>query len=199
MQNLATAESANMTVPSTAVEKQNMKEEEGEAPTLAPTEKTLESTSTEETEEEGSSSNDDQDADSKRRVSFGCIEIREYSRCLGNNPATTHGPPLSIGWAYNKVGTYDLEEYESVRPPRRVTNQMLIPGDQREDILLDQSKVTKKQIQAVIQEVKAARHKRQLTVAMQEFETWHVAAEFVTRRFLSTSERSVTSTTAKRH
>eukprot|EP00339_Tiarina_fusa_P014880 CAMPEP_0117019836 /NCGR_PEP_ID=MMETSP0472-20121206/15160_1 /TAXON_ID=693140 ORGANISM="Tiarina fusus, Strain LIS" /NCGR_SAMPLE_ID=MMETSP0472 /ASSEMBLY_ACC=CAM_ASM_000603 /LENGTH=225 /DNA_ID=CAMNT_0004724891 /DNA_START=22 /DNA_END=699 /DNA_ORIENTATION=+ len=142
-----------------------------EAPTLAP-----ESETAAETKE-------DPNEPAKRRVTFGRIELREYSRCLGNNPATTHGPPLSLGWSYNKTGTYDMEQYEEARPPRRVTNQMLVPGSVRELILLEQASVTKKQIQAVEQEVKAVRHRRQLTVAMQEFENWHVAAEFVKRRF----------------
>jgi hypothetical protein len=144
---------------------------ETEVPTLAP-----ESDGAAETRE-------DDNTPAQRRVSFGCIELREYSRCLGENPATTHGPPLSLGWSYTKTGTYDLEKYEEGRPPKRATNQMLVPGSVREKILLEQASVTKRQIQAVEQEVKAARHRRQLTVAMQEFENWHIAAEFVKRRF----------------
>ncbi len=119
---------------------------------------------------------------SKRRVNFDQIHIREYSRCLGDNPATTHGPPLSIDWQYNIAGSYDLEEYEQSRPERRVSQQMLIPGSVREDILLKTTDVTKKQMNCVMNEIKAARHRRQLCVAMQEFEDWNLLGEAIVRR-----------------
>jgi hypothetical protein len=119
----------------------------------------------------------------KRGVSFDKIYIREYSRCLGDNPATTHGPPLSLGWAYNIGGTYDLEEYEENRPQRRGNQQMLVPGSIREEILLSQSDVTRKQISKSVAEIKEVRHRRQMCVAMQEFEEWSWFGETIARRF----------------
>lgn len=118
----------------------------------------------------------------KRGVVFGKIHIREYSRCLGDNPATTHGPPLSIDWHYNPAGSYDVEEYEQSRPERRVTQQMLIPGSIREEILLQTAEVTKKQINSTISEIKLARHRRQMSVAMQEFEEFSLFGETILRR-----------------
>jgi hypothetical protein len=117
-----------------------------------------------------------------RAVSFDRVEIREYSRCLGNNPATTHGPPLSIDWAYNKAGTFQLDDYESTRPPRRISQQMLVPGFIREEILMDQTNVTKRQINATIAAIQVDRHRRQICVAMQEFEEWHIPLETIRRR-----------------
>jgi hypothetical protein len=117
-----------------------------------------------------------------RSVSFDRIEIREYSRCLGNNPATTHGPPLSIDWAYNEAGTFPLDDYETTRPPRRISQQMLVPGFVREEILMDQTDATKRQMNATITAIKLDRHRRQMTIAMQEFEEWHIALETIRRR-----------------
>jgi hypothetical protein len=115
-------------------------------------------------------------------VSFDQVEIREYALCLGNNPATTHGPPLSIDWDYNEAGTFGLEEYETTRPPRRITQGMKVPGVVREEMLLDQTDVTKEQINATIAAIQVDRQRRQICVAMQEFEEWHIPLETIRRR-----------------
>lgn len=36
----------------------------------------------------------------RRRVSFGSVQTREYSRTVGDNPACRNGPPLALGWEY---------------------------------------------------------------------------------------------------
>eukprot|EP00541_Cyclophora_tenuis_P001684 CAMPEP_0116567914 /NCGR_PEP_ID=MMETSP0397-20121206/15297_1 /TAXON_ID=216820 /ORGANISM="Cyclophora tenuis, Strain ECT3854" /LENGTH=285 /DNA_ID=CAMNT_0004095009 /DNA_START=34 /DNA_END=888 /DNA_ORIENTATION=+ len=38
---------------------------------------------------------------SKKRVRFGGVEVREYSRVFGDHPLATGGFPLSLGWTYN--------------------------------------------------------------------------------------------------
>ena len=119
----------------------------------------------------------------RRGVTFDSIEVREYARCLGNNPATTNGPPLSIDWPYSKVGRFALEEYEEQRPPRRIANEMMIPASLRESIILEQTDATKTLISAMKSEVQAVRHRRQLTVAMQEFEEWTLVFESLRRKF----------------
>lgn len=48
-------------------------------------------------------------------VSFGQIEIREYPRCLGDNPSVTVGPPISMGWKHDQAYRLDLSEYEIYR------------------------------------------------------------------------------------
>jgi hypothetical protein len=45
----------------------------------------------------------------KRSVSFKTIEVREYERVLGDHPNTTHGPPMSIGWAFVEHDAIDLD------------------------------------------------------------------------------------------
>jgi len=127
----------------------------------------------------------DHQSEKKRNtlVSFGNIEIREYARCLGNNPATTHGASLAIDWKYENVGTYTVDEFEETRPPRRVANQMLVPATLREEILLEHTNTTKRQLTMNEAELKGIRHRRQMTVAMQDFEQWHIFFESMTRKF----------------
>jgi hypothetical protein len=59
---------------------------------------------------------------------------------------------------------------------------MLVPGFVREKILLDQTDVTKRQVNATIAAIRVDRHRRQITIAMQEFEEWHIALETIRRR-----------------
>ncbi len=49
----------------------------------------------------------------KLNVTFSHVQIREYSRTVGDNPSVTCGPPLSIGWKYNKRGELDIDSYEA--------------------------------------------------------------------------------------
>jgi hypothetical protein len=119
----------------------------------------------------------------KRAVSFDNVEIREYARCLGNNPATTNGPSLSLDWCYAKMETINLEDYEKSRLPRRRTDEMLMPGVLRETILKQHTKCSKNDISESVKAIQSARHQRQMCVAMQEFEHWHVGLESLKRKF----------------
>ena len=69
-------------------------------------------------------------------VSFNTVKVREYPIILGDNPSVSEGPPLSIDWHYEDVDEFEVEEYESTRPPRRVTNEMNIPAGIRSKILM---------------------------------------------------------------
>merc|ERR1712232_675180 len=55
----------------------------------------------------------------KKSVSFDQIHVREYIIDLGDNPSCSKGPPLSITWEYEDMGTIDLAEFEEMRPSRR--------------------------------------------------------------------------------
>ena len=75
------------------------------------------------------------DLDRERRVSFDQVDIREYYIELGDNPSCSKGPPLTIGWDFDYMGSINLDEFEECRPPRRFSRQMLIPFDQRTNML----------------------------------------------------------------
>lgn len=61
-----------------------------------------------------------------RHVSFQAIHIREYQREIGDHPCVTSGPPISLGWNYSEeMKTFDLDEYESERRPKRRSEMRL--------------------------------------------------------------------------
>lgn len=62
---------------------------------------------------------------SSSSVHFGTVEIRSYSYCLGDNPACSSGPPISLDWKYREVGAFPVDEYNDCRepdPPFQITN-----------------------------------------------------------------------------
>jgi hypothetical protein len=118
-----------------------------------------------------------------RKVNFDTIQFREYNLALGDNPATTNGPPLSLDWYYQDTEAVLVDDYEESRPPRRITQQMILPGKVREDMLLSQTKTTKMQITRMVSQVRSSRHQRRVSVAMQDFEEWQEALEFLSRRW----------------
>ena len=82
----------------------------------------------------GSHSHNDVLASSERSVSFSTIEFHEHAMILGVSPSTTHGPPLEIEWEKMNSLTFDVNEYEELRPPRRVKEQLIMPGEIREEV-----------------------------------------------------------------
>lgn len=74
----------------------------------------------------------------RRRVRFGAVEFREYRRILCDNPSTTAGPPIGLGWSHDPDETVslDLDLYESEREGcRRSKAELSMPPLVREDLL----------------------------------------------------------------
>ena len=55
---------------------------------------------------------------SKKAVSFGLIQVREYNRVVGDNPTVRAGPPMSIGWEFVQKQDVPVDDYEKLKPPR---------------------------------------------------------------------------------
>uniref|UniRef100_A0A7R9ZGQ7 Uncharacterized protein n=2 Tax=Pseudictyota dubia TaxID=2749911 RepID=A0A7R9ZGQ7_9STRA len=69
-------------------------------------------------------------------LSFGTIEIRQYTRVLGDNPACPAGPPISLGWKYSPKSTVvSIDEYETGRYPRRRDSSLRVSVKRREAML----------------------------------------------------------------
>eukprot|EP00980_Cylindrotheca_fusiformis_P016806 scaffold5064_cov121-Cylindrotheca_fusiformis.AAC.20 len=118
----------------------------------------------------------------RKQVSFDMIEIREYSRCLGDHPDAIKGPPLSIDWQYEEAGSFVLEEYESSRPARRSHTEFMLPAAARSRILKQQANVTHKEIVERIAEIRHVKHQRQMSIAAQEYEHLIVVYQSVKRK-----------------
>lgn len=58
------------------------------------------------------------DSSSKKAVSFGLIQVREYNRVVGDNPTVRVGPPMSLGWEFVEKQAVPLDDYESFERSR---------------------------------------------------------------------------------
>ena len=71
-----------------------------------------------------------------KNVCFDTVTIRSYSQTMGDNPAVSYGPPISLDWDYEQHDDIDIDEYESGRGfSRRTMRQMVISYYRRKAML----------------------------------------------------------------
>lgn len=120
-------------------------------------------------------------------ISFGHVIIRAYSQTLGDNPAVSYGPPISLDWDYEEYEPILLEDYEGTRPPRRSLRQMVLSYYYRKNVLNWQYGFSEEQLKASKQQIKKERFQRQLTAtflpAMQVEAVMESAARKAKRMF----------------
>mmetsp|Transcript_2759 Transcript_2759/g.3921 ORF Transcript_2759/g.3921 Transcript_2759/m.3921 type:complete len:317 (-) Transcript_2759:146-1096(-) len=115
----------------------------------------------------GSNSN----STSSRVVSFDTVQIRQYERALGDNPAVRAGPPLAIGWKYNVTPNKSVEDFEEMRKnenKRRFGKDLLVSPRSRRALLMQEWKISHKHIVKVEKQIKAVRHNRNTTANLPE-------------------------------
>jgi hypothetical protein len=96
----------------------------------------------------------------KKSVSFHRIEIREHERALGDNPAVSKGPALSIGWGSVNALSLNVDEYEEFRPPRRTRSELQMPPTVRRQLLVEQVGVNRSEINAASREAERIKQSR---------------------------------------
>jgi hypothetical protein len=106
--------------------------------------------------------NDDSSRTSKKSVSFGVIQVREYNRVLGDNPDVIFGPPISIGWEYTQNDALPMDEYERTKPRRKSSLRM--SSVTRRNLLLNVFEVPAEEIRAVEREVQKIQKQRSQTL-----------------------------------
>lgn len=74
-------------------------------------------------------------AQTRRKVIFGHVSIREYDRVFGDNPSCRRGPPLSLGWSYSEKMKRSLDEYEMERCRIRPRKLFCIGKCRRKNLL----------------------------------------------------------------
>jgi hypothetical protein len=129
----------------------------------------------------------------KRNVSFGHIHIREHPVVLGDNPAVSTGPALSLGWfdgghddgdcheneddgnnRTNKSSSslefqIPVDEYEKERqhggsaPRRSATHQLVLSREERQRILQTEAGVTMNDIRKIETEINKIKRSRRKT------------------------------------
>ena len=96
----------------------------------------------------------------KKSVSFSTISLQYYPIILGDNPACSQGPPITIDWDHFAKQTFDVDYYESEKECSRDTSQMRIPGTFRARLLKITNGTTNKEIQPVLNEVRRIQLRR---------------------------------------
>eukprot|EP00527_Entomoneis_sp_CCMP2396_P002349 CAMPEP_0198151742 /NCGR_PEP_ID=MMETSP1443-20131203/56953_1 /TAXON_ID=186043 /ORGANISM="Entomoneis sp., Strain CCMP2396" /LENGTH=139 /DNA_ID=CAMNT_0043817525 /DNA_START=45 /DNA_END=461 /DNA_ORIENTATION=- len=127
----------------------------------------------------------DNNGKSKKKVKFDRLYIRTHKYILGDNPSVTYGPPLSMAWEplllencevgeptrrTEKEEIYEVEEYERIRPRRKVTYRrpghrgpslyFLVLSQVKREELLERMDVDKKSIEGTMREVNRVKGNR---------------------------------------
>lgn len=103
---------------------------------------------------------------SSSKVCFGDVEVREYSRCLGDHPGNTGtGPPLSLGWEYKRRNRQQVTEFEAGRLRSNSLNgssssSFWLDGQQRRNILVWCAGETEEDIERAEKESQRIRKQR---------------------------------------
>jgi len=74
------------------------------------------------------------------KISFSHVSIREYSRVVGDNPCVCYGPPLALGWKYNRRGRTDIDTFEAAKYQKSLLNGgkcLRRTPNERERLLID--------------------------------------------------------------
>ena len=74
--------------------------------------------------------------ESKRRITFQEVTVREYDMVLGDHPNCSYGPPISLGWDYLEYEPMNVNEYEFHHSRRRNLRQLMLNFYRRQEILL---------------------------------------------------------------
>ena len=114
-------------------------------------------------------------------VGFKSVEIRDYFQILGDNPAVSRGPAMTLDWEYDSHQTISIDSYEGNRGRRRFHHEMMIPRFVREHYLR-KSGYSKKEIDEAVKAIDKVKSKRKKTVKNIRFENVEYAVERTKRK-----------------
>lgn len=97
-----------------------------------------------------------------RRVSFGRVSVRHYERIMCDNPSSTTGPSIGIGWGFVNKRSKDIDDFEKDRLGRH-KSELLLSRAQREKIIKSLG-YTDREIAAMVRDINKCRFQRRQTV-----------------------------------
>lgn len=104
--------------------------------------------------------------DPPRSVRFSVVQVREFDRTVGENPACKAGPPLTLDWSFVEYpGEWlsDGDDNEDDRYKKKRTLQQLhVSAERRIELLRDEWQVTESELAAsmhVVDQIKKSREK----------------------------------------
>lgn len=105
-----------------------------------------------------------------RHVAFGDVELRRYFITLGDNPSCRIGPPVSLGWEYEEFTTLPVDDYETIRQPKRRSrlHQLVLNMYQRQGIM-NRIGIDPEEIESIEKEMKRIQRQRSITAALAPF------------------------------
>lgn len=118
----------------------------------------------------------------KMSVTFDRIILREYPICLGNNPAVSRGPPLTIDWEPMTHLEFDFGQFHDLKLPSRGQAEMFLPNSIREKILKEAG-YSRREVLRMVKDVNVSRLKRKKTIANLKFQRFEYGIENMRRRF----------------
>jgi hypothetical protein len=122
-------------------------------------------------------------------VRFGRIVVREYEQILGDNPACTSGPSLSIGWKYNEHPSLKVDDFESVRKRVRRLQGLVLSRKRREKILTNLG-YSESEIAAGVRHVNKVRTQRKQTTNNLGIDATGAAIQSATRKMMGFLSKS---------
>jgi len=108
-------------------------------------------------------------AEDRLSVRFDTVEFREYARVLGDNPSTSVGPPVGIGWEYDQEIILDVDEYEVNNEGRRTKKEFAMDPITRGDMLREAG-YSRREIRLATKMTKKERERRSASLRMQMFD-----------------------------
>jgi hypothetical protein len=117
----------------------------------------------------------------KLTVRFSTITVRDYPRSIGDNPASSCGPSISMGWEHESELSVPIDEYEENRGPRRRGREMIIPVQLREEILRNAG-YSRAEIMKCTRDINIARGQRRRTYDTLHLQSLQLLTERITRK-----------------
>lgn len=112
-------------------------------------------------------------------ISFGSVDVRYYERIASDNPSSTSGPSIGIGWNFKGRGQLTVDEWEKERASQR-RKVFQLSAEKRTKLLIAAG-CTNKEIVDMIRIVNKSRSQRKSTIDNLHTQTVEEVVEQTTR------------------